>query len=270
MDERRLILASLRHLIESERAAGVAFALRPPGEPAPARPAAAPAAVRPMPDVPAAAPTTPTPAPAPMPIPAVTAPLPPCPTDPAAALGAIAAEIAQCRRCGLCATRTNTVPGEGDHAAELMFVGEGPGADEDAQGRPFVGKAGELLTKMIEAMGFRREQVFIANVVKCRPPGNRVPEPDEIAACQPYLERQIAAVRPKVLCTLGNTPLRALMGDNTLGITRLRGQRLDWRGLPLIPTFHPAYLLRNPPAKKPCWDDLKVVLALLGRTPPPR
>jgi len=203
-------------------------------------------------------------------LPSVTTPLPPAPSDPEAALRAIAQEIAVCRACALCPTRTNTVPGEGDPKAELLFVGEGPGADEDAQGRPFVGKAGDLLTKMIEAMGFRRDQVFIANVVKCRPPGNRVPEPAEAAACLPFLHRQIAAIRPKVICTLGNTPLRALMGDDKLGITRLRGQRLEWRGIPLIPTFHPAYLLRNPPAKKPCWEDLKAVLALLGKTPPGR
>jgi DNA polymerase len=189
---------------------------------------------------------------------------------PAADLTAIAAEIAACRKCKLCEGRTNTVPGEGNPATELLFVGEGPGADEDAQGRPFVGRAGELLTKMIEAMGFKRDEVFIANIVKCRPPNNRPPAPEEIAACLPYLRRQVAALRPKVICSLGNTPLRALTGDDQLGITRMRGQQLDAGGIPLIPTFHPAYLLRNPPAKKPCWEDLRVVLKVLGRTPPAR
>ncbi len=199
---------------------------------------------------------------------------PPAPTGamplPAATLAAIASEVAACRACGLCQTRTRTVPGEGDPAAELVFVGEGPGADEDEQGRPFVGKAGELLERMIVAMGLTRDQVYICNVVKCRPPGNRTPEPAEVTACIGYLHRQLATIRPKVICALGNTPLRALTGDATLGITRMRGQRLDYRGTPLIPTFHPAYLLRNETAKKPCWEDLKQVLAVLGRTPPVR
>ncbi len=191
-------------------------------------------------------------------------------TLPASDLATIAAEIARCTACGLCTTRIKTVPGEGHPTAEIVFIGEGPGADEDASGQPFVGKAGELLTQMIKEMGFPRSAVYICNVVKCRPPGNRTPEPAEVAACMGYLHRQLAAIKPKVICTLGNTPLRALMGDDTLGITRLRGQRLDYRGIPLIPTFHPADLLRNPPAKKPCWEDLKTVLGVLGRTPPPR
>lgn len=189
---------------------------------------------------------------------------------PAATLTEITAEIAACRACGLCQSRTRTVPGEGAPAAELVFVGEGPGADEDEQGRPFVGKAGELLDRMIVAMGLTRDQVYLCNVVKCRPPGNRTPEPTEISACLGYLHRQLAAIRPKVICALGNTPLRALTGDASLGITRMRGQRLDYRGTPLIPTFHPDYLLRNETAKKPCWEDLKQVLAVLGRTPPVR
>ena len=189
-------------------------------------------------------------------------------------LSELAASIARCRACKLCDGRTNTVPGEGNPQAELLFIGEGPGADEDAQGRPFVGAAGQLLTKMIEAMGFQRSEVFIANIVKCRPPGNRAPEPDEVAACLPFLHQQIAALRPKVICTLGNTPLKALCGAEVGGITKVRGQRLAYRqgdlDLPLIPTFHPAYLLRNPPAKKPCWEDLKVVLGVLGRELPTR
>ncbi len=134
-----------------------------------------------------------------------------------------------------------------------MFVGEGPGADEDASGRPFVGAAGQLLDKMIGAMGLAREQVFICNVVKCRPPGNRAPEPEEMAACLPFLEAQLGVLRPKVICLLGATPLKTLLGLS--GITRLHGQRQEWRGIPVIPSFHPAYLLRNPEAKKPAWED---------------
>ena len=185
-------------------------------------------------------------------------------------LAALNAAVAGCKACRLCETRTKTVPGEGSPTPELVFVGEGPGADEDAQGRPFVGRAGELLTAMITAMGFSRESVYICNVVKCRPPGNRLPETDEVAACAGYLVRQLELLKPKVICSLGNTPLRALTANDKLGITSMRGQVLDWRGTPLVPTFHPAYLLRNPPAKKPCWEDLKVVLKVLGREPPAR
>jgi DNA polymerase len=147
---------------------------------------------------------------------------------------------------------------------------EGPGRDEDEQGRPFVGAAGQLLDKMIHAMGFRREQVYICNAVKCRPPGNRNPEPEELAACHPFLMAQLAVLRPKVMCTLGNIPLRALFGPEVGGITRIRGTRLEWQGIPVYPTFHPSYLLRNEAAKKPAWEDLKLVLAELGREPPAR
>ncbi len=183
-------------------------------------------------------------------------------------LDAIAVSISQCRACGLCQQRTKTVPGEGPSTPELVFVGEGPGADEDASGRPFVGAAGQLLDKMIAAMGMKREEVFICNVVKCRPPGNRAPEPDEMAACLPFLEAQLAALKPKAICLLGATPLKALLG--LTGITRLHGQRKEWRGVPVIPSFHPAYLLRNAEAKKPAWEDLKIVLGVLGREPPKR
>lgn len=183
-------------------------------------------------------------------------------------LTAIAAEIARCTACGLCSTRSKTVPGAGHATAEIVFVGESPSVDDDAQGIPFVGADGDLLTRMIEAMGFARSSVFITNVIKCRPPGKRAADATEVKACVAFVHRQIAAIRPKVICTLGNQPLRALLGDDTLGLTKLRGQRLDYHGIPLIPTFHPDYLLRNPTAKKPCWEDLKAVLALLGRTPP--
>jgi len=186
----------------------------------------------------------------------------------AADLDAIAAAVARCTACGLCSGRTKTVPGEGATSPELVFIGEGPGADEDASGRPFVGAAGQLLDKMIVAMGLQRSDVFICNVVKCRPPSNRAPEPDEIASCLPYLEAQLDALKPKVICLLGATPLKALLGLS--GITRIHGQRQEWRGIPTIPTFHPAYLLRNTEAKKPAWDDLKIVLSLLGRETPKR
>jgi DNA polymerase len=150
-----------------------------------------------------------------------------------------------------------------------MFVGEGPGEDEDARGEPFVGPAGQLLTKMIAAMGYEREQVFIANIVKCRPPKNRVPEPAEIEACTPWLERQIALIRPKCLVALGATAFKGLTGNMKVNITNVRGIWHKHGDIPLMPTFHPAYLLRMPPAKKSAWEDLKKVLEFLGKSPPP-
>jgi len=148
-----------------------------------------------------------------------------------------------------------------------MFVGEGPGADEDARGEPFVGKAGQLLTKMIEAMGFRRDEVYIANVVKCRPPGNRDPEPDEIEACEPFLKAQIAAIRPRVIVALGRFAVQTLLRDGA-PISRQRGRWRAYEGVRLMPTFHPAYLLRNPPEKKKAWDDLQLVMKEFGKTLP--
>lgn len=150
-----------------------------------------------------------------------------------------------------------------------MFIGEGPGADEDRQGLAFVGKAGQLLTRIIEAMGFTREQVFIGNIVKCRPPGNRTPFPDEMAACLPFLEEQIQLLKPRVIVALGATAVRGLLGLE-MGITRLRGKWLSYRGIDVMPTFHPAYLLRNPAGKKEVWEDMKAVLERLGREPPRR
>jgi uracil-DNA glycosylase family 4 len=258
------LLDNLRQLVELDRSFGIEFQ----GKPAlSAQPAAVtrPAASLQQPatsNLPVAAPRA-------IPLPPSSAQRPPIPAAsglPAADLAAIAAAVAQCRACGLCQGRTHTVPGEGAPAPELVFVGEGPGADEDASGRPFVGAAGQLLDKMIGAMGLAREQVFICNVVKCRPPGNRTPEPEEMAACLPFLEAQLGVLRPKVICLLGATPLKALLGLS--GITRLHGQRQEWRGIPVIPSFHPAYLLRNPEAKKPAWEDLKVVLGVLGRQVP--
>ncbi|HOW96693.1 MAG TPA: uracil-DNA glycosylase [Kiritimatiellia bacterium] len=184
-------------------------------------------------------------------------------------LAAIAREVDACARCPLHSTRTRTVPGQGSTAPEIMFIGEGPGADEDQQGLAFVGRAGQLLTKIIEAMGFTRDQVFIGNIVKCRPPGNRVPMPEEMQTCLPFLRRQIALLKPKVIVALGATAVKGLL-DVQSGITRLRGQWMSYEGIDLMPTFHPAYLLRNPSGKKDVWEDMKAVLARLGREPPPR
>jgi DNA polymerase len=157
--------------------------------------------------------------------------------------------------------------GVGDIHAELMFVGEAPGADEDEQGEPFVGRAGQLLTKIIEAMGYRRKDVYIANVLKCRPPQNRTPLPDEMNNCRPYLLEQIDAIKPKVIVALGATAVRALL-DVQLGITKMRGNWYTFHNTPIMPTFHPAYLLRNPPAKREVWEDMKTVLTKLGRPIP--
>jgi uracil-DNA glycosylase family 4 len=168
-----------------------------------------------------------------------------------------------CQRCKLGKTRKNIVFGVGNPKAELMFVGEGPGADEDAQGEPFVGRAGKLLTQMIEAMGLRRQDVYIANVVKCRPPENRLPERDEIQTCSPYLMRQIAVIAPKVIVCLGACSAQTLLQTNQ-GISKFRGEWMDFRGSKLMATYHPAYLLRNPPAKADVWKDLQKVMGVLG------
>ena len=175
------------------------------------------------------------------------------------------AEVSVCRKCRLCETRTHTVFGEGDPDARIFFIGEGPGETEDNTGRPFVGRAGELLNKQIAAMGLRREQVFIANIVKCRPPNNRVPAPDEVATCTPYLERQLAIVRPKVIVTLG-LPAAKYMLKTTSSMGRLRGQWQDWRGIKLMPTYHPAFLLRSPTYenRSAVWSDLQKVMAEVG------
>ena len=178
------------------------------------------------------------------------------------ALRAVEREVAACTRCLLYRTRTHHVFGEGHPSAKLVFVGEAPGREEDLQGRPFIGAAGQLLTKMIEAMGLRREDVYICNVLKDRPPGNRTPEPAEMEACVPFLERQLAIIRPKVICVLGAIAAKALIGPH-VAITKIRGSVLDYRGILLVPTFHPAYLLRNPPAKREVWQDLKRVKMLL-------
>lgn len=182
----------------------------------------------------------------------------------------IAAEIAACRACRLCEKRTNVVPGQGCLHPDIMFIGEGPGEEEDLQGLAFVGRAGQLLTQIIEAMGYTRDSVFIGNVVKCRPPGNRTPLPDEMAACLPFLERQIDLIRPKLIVALGGTAIKGLFNDPKIAITRIRGEWMEYRGIPVMPTFHPAYLLRNPPAKREVWEDIKRVLERLGRPIPTR
>ena len=183
-------------------------------------------------------------------------------------LGRIASTIADCTRCSLHETRTLTVPGQGAANPEIMFIGEAPGADEDRQGLAFVGRAGKLLTKMIEAMGYRRDEVFIGNILKCRPPDNRKPTPEEMETCIPYLKAQIALLQPKVIIGLGATAVHGLL-DTKVGITKLRGQWRSFENIDFMPTYHPAYLLRNPSAKKDVWADLKAVLARLGREAPP-
>ena len=171
-----------------------------------------------------------------------------------------------CTRCKLHKARKQIVFGVGNPKAQLVFVGEGPGRDEDAQGEPFVGRAGKLLTDMIAAMGLRRQDVYICNVVKCRPPENRLPEKDEIATCSPYLARQLAVIQPKVICCLGACSAQTLL-NTTQGISRFRGEWFDFRGAKLIATYHPAYLLRNPAAKAEVWKDLQKVMAVLGLQP---
>ena len=174
----------------------------------------------------------------------------------------IRSDLGDCQRCKLHAGRTNIVFGVGNPDARLMFVGEGPGADEDEKGEPFVGRAGQLLTQIIKAMGLERDDVYIANVVKCRPPGNRNPEPDEIEACSPFLQAQIASIRPKVIVALGKFAAQTLLQTET-PISRLRGQFHLRDGLAVMPTFHPSYLLRNPAAKREVWEDMKMVMKKL-------
>ncbi len=231
---------SARRFLESMQAAGVRRLPRPGQRPATPKGAAA-----------TATPATATPATGP----ATTGTV-------AGVLAALAAEIAECRACPLCETRTLTVPGEGAPDARIVFVGEGPGADEDRTGRPFVGRAGQLLEDIVsKGMKLRREQVYICNVVKCRPPGNRVPEPPEVQACASYLDRQIRAVAPAVLCALGATAARRLLGgEGQLGA--LRGRTHAYLGIPVVVTYHPAYLLRNPAAKPEAWKDIQRVMEL--------
>lgn len=177
-----------------------------------------------------------------------------------------AQQVKGCSKCGLCTGRTQTVFGEGDIDAKIMFIGEGPGENEDLTGRPFVGRAGELLDKMISGMGLQRSQVYIANIVKCRPPNNRAPMPDETAACTPYLETQIETIRPKVIVTLGAPAAKYILRDDKIAITRLRGTWHEYRGVKVMPTFHPAYILRQytNEVRGQVWSDLQKVMAELG------
>jgi uracil-DNA glycosylase family 4 len=230
---------------------------------------------------PAAAPTSSAaaPPPAPPPIAPLKAPMMPPVAAPSLfevaervegdTLERIRQDLGECTRCRLHKARTNIVFGVGNAKAQLVFVGEGPGHDEDVQGEPFVGRAGKLLTQMIEAMGLRRQDVYICNVVKCRPPENRLPEKDEIATCSPFLMRQLSAIQPKVICCLGACAAQTLLGTNQ-GISRFRGEWFDYRGARLIATYHPAYLLRNPNAKGQVWKDLQKVMAVLGLQPKKR
>jgi DNA polymerase len=257
------LVASLRAYLEWHDEAGSSGFPRAPRPPAAAFPTAAPPATAnaPPPDAAltqaqlgAPAPTTPAPAPAP---------------EPRERLRVLAQEVAGCTRCSLSSTRTNTVFSRGSPDASLCFIGEAPGADEDAQGLPFVGRAGQLLDRMIQAMGLSPERdVYICNILKCRPPGNRRPEPEEMATCIPYLHEQIALVRPRVIVALGNTAVGALL-DTKLGITKLRGQWKLYRGHTLVmPTYHPSYLLRPSPqqgeAKRQAWQDLQLVMKEMG------
>ena len=186
-------------------------------------------------------------------------------------LALIAAEVSRCVKCPhLASTRNRTVFGEGSPNARLMFVGEAPGADEDATGRPFIGRAGALLTDMItKGMGLRRDEVYIANVLKSRPPENRTPLPEEVEHCLPYLERQIAIIRPEFLCLLGKTAASALL-ETALPLGRLRGKWFRYRGIPTIVTYHPSYLLRNPAGKRDAWEDLQTLMNAMGLKPPER
>ncbi|MDP3234193.1 MAG: uracil-DNA glycosylase [Myxococcales bacterium] len=226
-----------------------------------ARPTA-PAVSKPAPA--AVARTAPAPVAAKAPAPVSRAPSPPAEPITKRPLDEIRRELGDCQRCKLCSGRKTIVFGSGNPRAELVFVGEGPGEEEDLKGVPFVGQAGQLLTRMIEAMKFTRDDVYICNVVKCRPPNNRNPEPDEIEACEPFLKAQLASLQPKVIVALGKFAAQTLLRDTT-AITRLRGQWREYQGVPLMPTFHPAYLLRKPEEKRVAWMDLQEVMKRLGK-----
>jgi DNA polymerase len=256
-DERALTLRRIRDALSDLVADGIDFVPRPPRATRAPFPASARAAT------PAAAAAPARPAPAFQPRVAKLAE----PTRQSAeaesrgrSLVEVRAELGDCRRCRLCEKRGEIVFGEGAADARVMFIGEGPGEEEDKSGRPFVGRAGELLTKMIEAVGWRREDVYICNIVKCRPPGNRDPQPDEIAACLPFLEGQIRAIAPRAIVTLGKPAISTLIG-RPVAITRMRGRWLEFQGTPVMPTYHPAYLLRNytRETRQAVWDDLRAV-----------
>jgi uracil-DNA glycosylase len=254
MAEREEILHDLlehaRHL-QTLTEIGLPRSAAPPAIQASASPVSSPAPVA------VSAPPAPVLTPTPVPRPPRAAP-----SDGPADLDAVRAWIGDCQRCKLAGGRQNIVFGQGSPTADLMFVGEAPGADEDEQGLAFVGRAGQLLTKIIEAIGLQRSDVFIANVLKCRPPNNRNPEPDEILSCQPFLERQIELIQPKVLVGLGKFGGQWLL-KTAAPISKIRGRVGDYNGIKVVPTYHPAFLLRNPSAKKEVWEDMKLVRSLL-------
>ncbi|MBP7867157.1 MAG: uracil-DNA glycosylase [Acidobacteria bacterium] len=273
----RTPLALLSDLLAAYRDLGVEYlrvpALRKNGEPTRlpgVPPPGSPVKAAPVPDLPAPPPESlPAPLPATLPPAAAAAPAEPGPDEAAcraerqAMMDALRAEIGDCTRCRLHGGRTHIVYGEGNLMADLLFVGEGPGANEDRTGRPFVGNAGQLLDRMIHAMTLRRDQVYIANVVKCRPPENRTPLPDEMAVCGAFLVRQAEILRPRVIVCLGGTAAKYLL-DTTASVASLRGRVLRWRFADVVCTYHPSYLLQNPGAKKAAWEDLQKAMALLG------
>jgi uracil-DNA glycosylase len=299
LDEKRFLIRQVRQRLESLRRAGVSGFPRPgfrgsgvASPPVVTSEAEAGAATRTVEAVPAPAPVEPptpvTRVPAPSRRPTAAAPVASfgslfensgfdTPSVPAeerlAVLAAAAAEVARCVRCPhLAETRTQTVFGCGTPTARLMFIGEAPGADEDRIGQPFVGRAGQLLTDMItKGMGLRREDVYIANVLKCRPPENRTPTPEEAANCSSYLEHQVAVIRPEFLCLLGKTAAMGVLGvDVSTSMGRLRGRWHQYRGIKTLVTYHPSYLLRNPAAKKDVWEDLQILMKAMGLSAPGR
>ena len=259
-DEVRSLVRSLRRMVAAEREAGL---VEIPGIPGPAPPPAATVVNAGLPPQrPGAVARSSAPVRA---APAFRPRVPPLelPPDVLRPFGDLPERVAACTRCVLCKSRTTTVFGEGTPATKLVFCGEGPGFEEDRSGRPFVGPAGELLSDMItKGMKMRREDVFILNAVKCRPPDNRTPAPDELAACKPFLVEQLAVIRPAVIVALGNPACLALLGQS--GITKIRGRVFEAHGAKVVPTYHPAYLLRNPDGKRETWEDLKLVMRLLA------
>jgi uracil-DNA glycosylase len=275
LEELRLLTRALRGHAEWQMQTGAhGFEASAPSAQAPsARPqqsAAVPVANRPTPQAQSASPLQSAGSPLREAAGAVPLAAPIDPEVSARRLAVLATEVSGCTRCRLHEKRTQTVFARGTSASGVCFVGEGPGADEDAQGFPFVGKAGQLLDRMIAAMGFLRDDVYVCNIVKCRPPDNRKPEADEMAACTPYLVEQLELVAPKVIVALGATAVQGLLGT-TEGITRLRGKWKLYQGrIAVMPTFHPAYLLRTPAAKREVWEDLQAVLRHIGRALPER
>lgn len=251
-DELSDLALELRRHLAWQESDGTRTLLRTPGMQVLAEPAPRPAEAAPAPQR------------APAPKVAVATPAVAVATPKGTTLEEIRAELGACERCKLCKGRKQIVFGSGNPRAELVFVGEGPGEEEDKQGIPFVGAAGQLLTRMIEAMKFTRDDVYICNVVKCRPPGNRNPEPDEIEQCEPFLKAQLAVIKPKVIVALGKFAAHTLLRVDT-PITRLRGQWRSYEGIELMPTYHPAYLLRQPDEKKKAWMDLQEVMKKLGK-----